>query len=247
MSHSLFLALGYAVACGLWWATNRFVPLWKDPARPTFARPWREVALVLLGVVGTLLLGQLWSRGIRLEGSGWLGTVGESINQIVIFAPIMLVPVLRRNGWASAWIQRHALLLRVTTGVAFALVALFLYSQFEAGAPSYADTLRGVFDPSRAHLAVQVLLEDVAIAILFVRLAAALGQRKAIILVALLFAGAHIPAMVAQGASAADLLALVRDFGLGLLVLATLWRSADVAWLWPVHYALDMTQFLGGL
>jgi len=31
-----------------------------------------------------------------------------------------------------------------------------------------------------------------------------------------------------------------------LIVLGTAWRSADIAWLWPVHYALDMTQFLGG-
>jgi hypothetical protein len=244
MSHSLFLALGYAVACGLWWATSRFVPLWKDPVRPTFARPWREVLFVLLGVVGTLLLGQLWSRGIRLRADGALGTLLEALNQIVIFAPIMLVPLLRRDGWASAWIRWHAFLLRVTIGVAFALVALFLFSQVEAGAPSYGETLRGVFAPSKSHLAVQVLLEDVAIALLFVRLAAALGQRKALFGVALLFAAAHIPAMVAQGASGAELVGLARDFGLGLVVLGTAWRSADIAWLWPVHYAMDMTQFL---
>jgi hypothetical protein len=50
--------------------------------------------------------------------------------------------------------------------------------------------------------------------------------------------------MVAQGASAAELVGLARDVGLGLVVLGTAWRSADIAWLWPVHYAMDMTQFL---
>ena len=67
MSHSLFLVVGYATACALWWVVSRVVPLWRNPPRPTFAKPWREVLFVLLGVVGTLLLGQLWSRGIRLN------------------------------------------------------------------------------------------------------------------------------------------------------------------------------------
>jgi hypothetical protein len=246
VAHSLFLAVGYVVACALWWATSRVVPLWRNPPRPTFAKPWREVLFVLLGVVGTLALGQLWSADIKLEAAGSMHILAESINQLIIFAPIMLVPILRRDGWASAWIQRHALLLRVAIGVAFSLVALFLFSLLEAGAPSYPDTLRGVFTLSRAHLAVQVLLEDLAIAILFVRLAAAVGSRKAIVGVALLFAAAHIPAMLSQGASASELIGLVRDFGLGVIVLGTAWRSADIAWVWPVHFALDMTQFLAG-
>jgi hypothetical protein len=50
--------------------------------------------------------------------------------------------------------------------------------------------------------------------------------------------------MVTRGDAAAELLGLFRDFGLVVIVIGTVWRSADVAWLWPVHYALDMTQFL---
>ena len=244
MSHSLFLAVGYAVACGLWWATSRVVSLWRNPARPAFAHPWRDVLLVLLGVVVTLLLGQAWSAGIKLEFAGSMNTLAESINQIVIFAPIWAVPLLRRDGWASAWIQWRAFPLRLAVGVVLAMVVLFLFSSLEAGAPSYGDTLRGVFAPARAHLAVQVLLEDVAIAILFVRVAAAVGHRKAVVGVALLFAAAHIPALLAQGAAPSELIGLVRDFGLGIVVLGTALRSADIAWLWPVHFALDMTQFV---
>jgi hypothetical protein len=245
MTHSLLLAIAYATACASWWATNRVVPLWRNPKRPTFAHPWREVGFVLLGVVGTLALGQAWSAGIKLELAGSMNTLAESINQVVIFAPIMAVPILRRNGWASAWIQWHAFLLRLTIGVVLALVVLFLFSSLEAGAPSYGDTLRGVFAPTRVHLAVQVLLEDLAIAILLVRLSAAVKPQKAIVGVALLFAAAHVPAMLAQGVALSELAGLARDFGLGVLVLGTAWRSADIAWLWPVHFALDMTQFLG--
>jgi hypothetical protein len=44
--------------------------------------------------------------------------------------------------------------------------------------------------------------------------------------------------------SAQEMFGLVRDFALGVLVIATLWRGADICWFWPVHFALDMTQFI---
>ena len=228
------------VPCG--GPSSRVLPLWRNPVRPTFAKPWREVLFVLLGVVGTLLLGQLWSRGIRLDTEN---SFTESINQIIIFAPILLVPILRRDGWASAWIRWDRIWLRVFIGLVIAWIVLFMFTRLEAGAESFGTAVHTTYVPWKAHVAVQVLLEDIAIAILFVRLAAAIGPRKTIIAVALLFAAAHIPAMISQGASAAELAGLLRDFGLGLIVLGTAWRSADIMWLWPIHFTLDMTQFLG--
>lgn len=247
VSHSWLLATAYAATCALWWGLSHFIPLWRDAQRPQFAHPWREVGIVLLAVVGTLLLGQLWVRGIRLNISGRWEPVGESINQIIIFAPVIAVPILRRQGWASAWIRLDRIAVRLAIGLALALVALLLYSTLERGAVSWPDAVRGVFAPSRAHVAVQVLLEDGAIAILFVRLAAATGPRAAILIVAALFAAGHIPSMIASGNTAGELVALLRDAGLAVLVVGTAWRSADIAWVWPVHYALDMTQFLGRL
>lgn len=112
MSHSVFLAVGYSVACLLWWVMDRFVPLWRDPEHPTFRKPWLDVIRVLLGVIGTIALGQLWSAGIRLEAEGALGSIAESINQIVIFAPIIAIPILRRDGWASVWVRWDRMPLR---------------------------------------------------------------------------------------------------------------------------------------
>jgi hypothetical protein len=176
--------------------------------------------------------------------SRWGGAVGRIGDQIIIFAPVLAVPFLRRHGWASAWIRLDSMVARLAVGVGIALFTLVLYSALEPGALPWPEAVRHVYTPARAHLAVQVLLEDIAIAILFVRFAAALGPRAAILGVAALFAASHIPTMVARGEPAGELLGLVRDFGLGVLVLGTLWRSADIAWFWPVHYTLDMTQFL---
>ena len=60
---------------------------------------------------------------------------------------------------------------------------------------------------------------------------------------AFLFAAAHVPGALAEGASPADLLPLLLDFGLGIGVLAVVARSADIWWFWSVHFALDRTQF----
>lgn len=202
------------------------------------------MGIVLLAVLGVILLGQLWARGIRLEAQGTWAPLVEAINQLIIFAPVVAVPIIRRQGWASAWIRPDWLIARLAIGISLALFALLLYSTLEQGAPPWPETIRRVYTPARFHLAVQVLLEDLAIAILFVRLAAAAGTRAAILGVAALFAVAHVPSMIASGEPAAEFVGLLRDVGLGILVLGTAWRSADIAWLWPVHYALDMTQFL---
>src|SRR5262245_59617142 len=244
MTHSVVLAVAYAGVCGLWWGLQRLVPLWRNPTRPRFPHPWKEVGIALLAVVGVLLLGQLWVHGRRFHAeAGWAPLV-ESLKQVLIFAPILAVPILRRQGWASAWAQLDALGARLAIGLGLAVSALSLYCALERGAPSWVETMRGAYSPARAHLAVQVLLEDLAIAILLVRLAAAAGPRLAILGVAALFAAAHVPTLLARGATVLEFVGLVRDFGLGVLVLGTAWRSADVAWVWPVHYSLDVTQFL---
>jgi hypothetical protein len=50
--------------------------------------------------------------------------------------------------------------------------------------------------------------------------------------------------MVVTGASLPDLARLVLDAGLGVVVLFIAQRSADVWWLWCVHFAMDMMQFV---
>lgn len=73
---------------------------------------------------------------------------------------------------------------------------------------------------------------------------ATIGTKAAILGVAALFAAAHIPAILSRGGDTTELVGLVRDFGLGVLAFGTVRRSADIAWFWPVHYSLNMTQFL---
>jgi hypothetical protein len=244
MNHTVTLVIAYTVICALWWGLGYVLPLWRQVERPTFPRPWAEAGLALVAVIFVLILGQLWSRGVRLSAPGAWHIVAESVNQLLIFSPVVLLPLIRKQTLASAWIERRRLWARLATGLGLALIALSVFHCLEGRGLSYWQTVTAVFWPGHAHLAVQVLLEDVAVAIVFVRAAAALGVRWAILLVAALFAVGHLPALLATGASAAEIIGLIRDFGLGVLVIGTLWRAADIAWFWPVHFALDMTQFL---
>ena len=199
--------------------------------------------MVLLAVVGVLVLGGLWARGVRLPETGRWSPLTASLNQILIFSPVLLVPVLRRHPLRTALVRTDRLWLRLLLGVGCAALALAVHIAVRRALGEPVRLLPDFASAENVDIAVQVLLEDLAVAILLVRLAAATGRRATIVLAALLFAAAHIPAMLAGGAAAAELIALVRDVALGVLVLGAVLRSGDVAWFWPVHLTMDLTQF----
>ena len=88
------------------------------------------------------------------------------------------------------------------------------------------------------------LPEDLTVALLLSRLVAGLGRPwVAVVVVAALFAAGHVPTMLERGAGTTELAWLLRDVGLGVLVLSAVVRGRDILWFVPVHFAMDMTQF----
>ena len=242
--HYPALIVAYLIALGGWLLASRLWPgLWPREPAIDFERPWMEFGIALLGAVGVLVMGYLWSRGIRLPEQGGLGPFLGAVDQVLIFAPILLVPVIRRQSWTSAWLPRARLGTRVLVGLLLASLAVTTYSLLRDGADAPWIVFGRIWRYEHLDEMVQVFLEDVAIAILFVRLAGAIGGRWATVVVACLFAAAHIPAMVSQGETWFELGGLLRDTGLGVAVILVLQRSRDVAWFWCVHFCLDMTQF----
>lgn len=86
-------------------------------------------------------------------------------------------------------------------------------------------------------------MEDITIAIIFVRLRAWIGTWWSIGIVAVLFAAGHIPAMINQGVSLSEFSNLFLDTALGVGVLGVLQRARDIWWFWFVHFAMDMMQY----
>lgn len=89
LSHHPALLCAYAAALAVWWLVARpLAGLWPGPQAPAPARPWRELGLALVAVIGVLGMGQLYQHGVRLPSRGGLGVLTESINQACIFAPM---------------------------------------------------------------------------------------------------------------------------------------------------------------
>ena len=238
------LVIAYVAGLAGWLVAVRLVPqAWPRQPIEKFAHPWREFGIALVGTMGILAMGQLWIRGIRLPERGALGPVIGAINQVLIFAPILLVIVIRRQSWTTAWLPRQRIAIRLLVGLVLSILAVGTYSLLRADADPPWILLGRIWRYEHLDEMVQVFLEDLTIAILFVRLAGALGTRWAIVIVALLFAAGHIPTMVTQGATWLELGGLLRDAGLGVAAILILQRSRDVVWFWFIHFCLDMTQF----
>jgi hypothetical protein len=244
--HYPSLVVAYCAGLGGWLVASRLLPhVWpRDPIEP-FAHPWREFGIALVGAVGVVAMGQLWIRGIRLPEQGPLRPVLGALNQVLIFAPVLLVVAVRRQSWTTAWLPRPRIATRLLVGFVLASLAVAAYSLSRADADAPWVLSSRIWRYEHLDKMAQVFLEDLTVAILFVRLAGALGSRRATVIVAVLFAAGHIPTMVSQGATWLELGGLLGDVGLGVAAILVLQRSRDVVWFWCIHFCLDMTQFAG--
>ncbi|MCI0381319.1 MAG: hypothetical protein L0215_27350 [Gemmataceae bacterium] len=243
VSHHVALLIGYGTALAAWLLVARVFPgLWPRQDAVAFAHPWREVGWALLAVLCVIGIGQLYVRNWRLPTSGPWGPLLEAVNQLLIFSPILALPFLRGHGLRTAWIPTNRLWARLPIGLALAALAIAAFTLVRQDSDSWLEVYPRVYQPKNLGYLVQVFCEDVAIAVLFVRFRAAIGLYGTIVFVACLFAAAHIPTMVAKGTSLEELARLLLDAGLGVGVLLVAQRSADVWWLWSVHYAMDMMQ-----
>jgi Type II CAAX prenyl endopeptidase Rce1-like len=244
LSHHGALLVGYLLALIAWdRVSRRQTNLWPAPEPPSFAHPWRELGYCAFAIVAVLGVGQLYQRHWLLPAHGATGQPLEAINQLLIFSPILALPLIRKQGWASMWLPMHRVWQRVLIGLVLSLIAVLAFVNLRAGAGRWIDVIGNVYHPKNLGNLVQVLCEDVAIAIVFVRMRAAIGLMWSIILVAVLFAAAHIPAMLATGVGLEQIMSLVMDAGLGVVVLYFLQRSNDVWWFWLIHFSMDMMQF----
>jgi hypothetical protein len=244
MTHHIGLFVAYLGALLAWLVVRRWSgQLWRDLPDPVFASPWREVGWSLVAVAAVIGVGLLYSKGWLLPATSRHRPALDAVNQLLIYSPVALLLVLRRQGLETAWLPNRRVVSRVGIGLALAVLALLLYALVRTGLQAWPDLVTHTYQPRHISYLVQVLLEDVSIAVLFVRCRAALGLLPTLLVVASLFAAAHVPGLLASGAGVRDFVALSGDVGVGVLALAVLQRSQDVWWFWMVHFALDMTQF----
>lgn len=199
--------------------------------------------MALLAVVAILLIGQAYLRLGFLPEDGPAGPALAAMNQVVIFFPVFLAILLRSHALDTVWLGASRWPLRLAAGLGLAILAASTYLLLRADTLGLADVAARIVRYRHVDEATQVLLEDITIAFLFVRLAAVIGPRWSVVVVAALFAIGHIPTLIAGGATSGELALLLRDAALGVAIILVLQRSRDILWFWPVHFVLDMTQF----
>jgi len=239
LGHDLGLLVGYGVALAAWLGLARLLPrLWPVQEAPRFERPWVELWWVLGAIPVTLLLAWLHARGLMLIAPGLMGAVAGAVEQVIVFAPVLAVPRLRGQGGATAWLPGQRILLRIAIGVLLSELAL-LGHRAPHGIDAWLETSRAVYDPENLPYLAQSLCQDLAFAILFVRLRAVMGRGWTVALMAAGFALAQLPgpALDAEG-----IIGLVIDGSLGALVILAFERSSDVWWFCWVHFAMDMVR-----
>ena len=231
------LAVAYLLPCAIWLLLARLRPgWWPAPPAPATDRPRLDLALGCLGIAGVLGIGEFYRRGWLFPATplGWVA------DNLIIYSPIFVVLLARRQRTDAIYLSLRGAHKKLLLGAACALAstAVFLALRGEL------DRFAGLFTSwSRQRTAafVPVFLEGVALAFLVVRLRWVSGTAVAASIPALLFALAHVPSQLAEGRSAAAIVAFFAvNTGLVAIVLLVLQRSQDVIWLGLVHYLMDV-------
>lgn len=244
LSHYYSLLISYCAAIIGWGVAFKLLPwLWPKQKGTVFQHPWREIGYTFLAILGIIAIGQLYVHKLLIPASGTFRPLIDAINQIIIFSPILILVVVRGHKLSSAWLPTDYIIYRVLVGTILALIAILIFTFAKKDSDNWLAVVPRVYHPKNFSYLIQVLLEDISIAILFVRLRGATGIKKAIIIVAALFALAHLPTLIAKGAVLNEIVNLALDAGLGIFAISVLHRSADIWWFWCIHFAMDMMQF----
>ncbi len=235
----LSLYISYGTVALLVFLINNKADLWNSDCSVEFESPWKEFGYVFLCGLGIIAIGQMYMAGIRLPSEF---PVQEAINQLFIFSPAILLLAFRYKSFNSAWIELKNAHQKILTGLGLAVTAILIYS-LVGSEHSFLDILFGVYSPKNFPHLIQVLCEDILIAMLFIRLKKATSLKIALIAVASLFAVGHIPAMISKGFPLHEFYSLFLDAGLGFFLIYTINKTKDILWFWMVHFAMDMMQF----
>jgi hypothetical protein len=242
--HYISLIFAYATGMGIWFLLNYFFPsLWKPEERIYFNKPYLEFAFSIIAVFAILGIGQLYIRSLLIPNDG--NILVDALNQFIIFSPVFVLILIRKQSLATLWLPKSRVVIRLLAGLLIALFSVVTYWLTRSGANGLGNILINIYHYQNISHLVQVFMEDVTIALIFVRLSAWIGNKWSILLVAVLFAAGHIPSLVTNGTTFIELGSLIIDALLGVLVLTAVSKSKDIWWFFMVHFAIDMTQFYG--
>ncbi len=244
--HYTSLMVAYATAAVLWLLFNHFFRsrLWNKPVEYHPQKPYLEFIFAIIAVVAILGIGQLYIKGMLFPNKNKLPII-DAINQVLIFSPTLILVFFRKHSLDSIWLPKASIIIRISIGLFIAVISLIVYWMVREDAAPLGKIMLNIYNPKNISELAQVFMEDITIAMIFVRLSKWIGNNWTIVIVATLFAAGHIPSMIADGYSLVELGSLIIDTAIGVLILSVIHKSKDVWWFFVVHFTLDMTQYFG--
>lgn len=242
--HYISLLSGYSLTVGLWFLLNHFYPfIWKNKERISFDKPYLEFIYSIIALTTILGIGQLYIRGWLIPHKD--NVLLDAVNQFIIFSPSCILILIRKHSIDTIWLPKSKIVIRLFIGLLFALCSIIIYWLTRKDSKELGFILLNIYHYHNLSHLVQVFMEDITIALIFVRLSAWIGNKWTILIAAILFSAGHIPSMISDGAELIELSSLLIDTLVGVLVLLAVSRSKDILWFFMVHFAMDMTQFYG--
>lgn len=245
-SNSFFiipLTIAYLSICAMWFVISAFGLSWPISVIKTPHKPWLEMGLALVTCVFVFLIGRLYSAGWLLPHTSnkVMNNTFWVVNNIIIYSPIFLFMLLRKQGLETIFISNKCLVRKLSLGIVASLLGVVLFSGIRDEWHHIPQILSASVESKALINFPAVFFENVALAFLFVRLKWAVGIKWAIGVPSILFAFAHVPGSLAEGDPWNHIIIFFFLTGsLTTIILYTAYRSRDIIWLGVVHFVMDV-------
>ncbi|HKI79489.1 MAG TPA: CPBP family glutamic-type intramembrane protease [Ignavibacteriaceae bacterium] len=243
-SHYLSILSGYAISAILWFVIYNFYPSTWNREKIHFKRPAFEFTLAIIAGIIIIGIGQLYIHNMLIPNDG--NVLIDSLNQILIFSPVIILVVIRKQSLDSLWLPTSNIGIRLIVGILLANISLFFYWITRTDANNFFVMIIEIFRYQNLSHFVQVFMEDITIALIFVRLSSWIKLKWTLVIVSALFAAGHIPNLLANDVTLLQLSYLLVDTIIAILILSAVSKSRDIWWFVIVHFVMDMTQYYGG-
>lgn len=225
------LTIAYSTTVILWFVCNYFLKqrLWGKHIDHNPQKPYLELIFVVITAIVVLVIGQLDLKGGLIPNNSDNQGI-DALNKFLIFSPTIVLVRLRKQSFESIWLPTSDILLRILIGLGMALASLFIYWMVRENVVSFSAILANIYNLKNLSHLIQIVMENVTIALIFVSLSKWIGNNWTIVMVALLFAAGHIPLRISSGFVFSELESLVLDMAVGILILLAVSKSKDVWW-----------------
>jgi membrane protease YdiL (CAAX protease family) len=246
-SNSFFiipLTIAYGSICGLWFWLDKNGKSWNLESIKSSTHPWLDFGIALVVCIAVMGVGQLFSAGYlipRTENTIINQALIWPLNNVIIFSPIFLVLIIRKQDLNTIFISTNQILRKLAFGFVASIIGIVIFTIIRGEWTRIPDIFTSAIQLKTLSNFPAIFFENVALAFLFVRLKWAAGTKWAIGVPAVLFAFAHVPGSIAEG----DPMGHIVTFffltgGLTTFILYTAYRSRDIIWLGVVHYLMDV-------